>query len=49
MTDAKEMGGIVCEIRPKGVCEKDLESYFICSLTHFKVKRGEQNHKEIEK
>lgn len=47
--DMREEGGITCELRPKGMKSEEVESVFICSITHFKVKRGEPYFKEIEK
>lgn len=49
MYDMRKEGGITCELRPKGVKSEDVKSVFICSITHFKVKRGEPLYKEIEK
>ena len=49
MYDMKEEGGITCEIIPKGLKSDDLELVFLCSITHFKVKRGEPFFQELEK
>ena len=49
MYDLKEEGGITCELRPKGMKSEEAKSVFLCSITHFKVKRGEPFFKEIEK
>jgi len=49
MYDMKEEGGITCELRPKGMKSEEVKSVFLCSITHFKMKRGEPLYKEIEK
>lgn len=49
MSDLKDSGGIVCEIRPKEINEENLETTFLCSITHFKIKKGEHNYQELEK
>lgn len=47
--DMREEGGITCELRPKGMKSEEAKVDFLCSITHFKVKRGEPHFKEIEK
>ena len=47
--DMMEEGGLVCEIRTKGLDAKKAETVFLCSITHFKVKRGEPYYQELEK
>lgn len=49
MYDLREEGGITCEFRPKGMKSEEVKSVFLCSITHFKIKRGEPLYKEIEK
>jgi hypothetical protein len=49
MYDMREEGGLVCEIRPKGMKDEEIKLNFLCSITHFKVKRGEPLFKELEK
>lgn len=49
MVDMLDEGGIVCEIVPVGVNREDLESAFLCSITHFRVKRGEPFFLDLEK
>lgn len=49
MYDMREEGGITCELRPKGMKSEEIKSVFLCSITHFKIKRGEPFYKEIEK
>ena len=49
MFDAREEGGITCEIRVKGLEEEKAPAVFLCSITHFKVKRGEPFYLELEK
>lgn len=46
--DMKDKGGITCEIRPKGMEEDESCIVFLCSITHFKVKKGEPFQKELE-
>lgn len=47
--DHGKEGGLVCEIRTKGLDTKQAEMVFLCSITHFRVKRGESFYKELEK
>lgn len=49
MYDMREEGGITCELRPIGMNSEEVKSVFLCSITHFKIKRGEPFYKEIEK
>jgi len=49
MVDAREEGGLICEIRPKGMTSEEAKAVFLCSITHFKIKRGEPYYKELEK
>ncbi len=49
LLDMREGGGITCEIIPKGLTSEDLETTFLCSITHFRVKRGEPFFSELEK
>ncbi len=47
--DMREEGGLTCEIRPLGVADEELEKVFLCSITHFRVKRNEPYYQELEK
>jgi len=49
MYDMREEGGLTCEVRPKGMRSEETKSNFLCSITHFKIKRGEPLFKELEK
>ena len=48
LLDMMDEGGIVCAIRPKHIPPEEVKVAFICSLTHFKVKKGEPHYKELE-
>ena len=47
--DMRNEGGLTCEVRPKGLKSEDMKSVFLCSITHFRVKRGEPFFQELEK
>lgn len=47
--DLGEEGGLTCEIRPKGLDAEEVKTVFLCSITHFKVKRGEPFYQDLEK
>ena len=47
--DAREEGGITCELRRKGHQDENLDQAFLCSITHFRLKRGEPHYPELEK
>ncbi len=47
--DMREGGGITCEIKTKGSTDEDTATVFLCSITHFRVKRGEPFFSELEK
>lgn len=49
MIDSGDMGGIICEIRVKELETSDSEAVFLCSITHFRIKRGEAGYQELEK
>lgn len=49
MISTGEMGGITCEIRLPNMRIEDTETVFLCSITHFNVKRGESFYQELEK
>ncbi len=49
MLDMGSEGGVVCEIRTKGLDTKKAETNLLCSITHLKVKRGESYYQELEK
>ena len=44
-----DMGGITCEIRLPNMEIEEAEKVFLCSITHFKVKKGESYYQELEK
>ena len=49
MYDSEDGGGLVYEVRPKGIKEGELDSVVVCSVTHLKIKKGEPLHARIEK
>ncbi len=49
MIDMREEGGIICEIRTIGLDTEKAKQVFLCSITHFKVKRGEPFYEDLEK
>ncbi len=49
MLDMREEGGIICEIRTKGLDTEKAKAVFLCSITHFKIKRGEPFYQDLEK
>lgn len=49
MLFAGDMGGITCEIRTLNLDTEKQETVFLCSLTHFRVKRGQSYYEELEK
>lgn len=49
MLYAGDMGGITCEIRTLNLDTEKQEKVFLCSLTHFRVKRGQPHFQELEK
>ncbi|MEM1324298.1 MAG: hypothetical protein AAGI23_00010 [Bacteroidota bacterium] len=48
LLDMKNEGGIVCSLRPSHIPAEKSRVAFLCSLTHFKVKKGEPHYKELE-
>lgn len=44
-----EAGGITAEVRSPNVSAEEQENVFLCSITHFRIKRGEPHYKELEK
>ncbi len=42
-------GGITCEIRTHGMNTAETEAVFLCSITHFRIRRGEPYYSELEK
>lgn len=49
MVDMLQEGGICCEVKPVGVDTKDMKAAFVCSITHFKIKKGQPMYSELEK
>lgn len=47
LQDMGEMGGIVGEIRTPGMDTKKSKGPFLCSITHFKIKKGEPHYTEL--
>ncbi len=49
MTYMGDEGGIVCEIRTPTMNTEEAKAVFLCSITHFRIKRGEPYYSELEK
>jgi len=49
MVDLGTEGGIGCEIRTKDLDTTTAEMVFLCSITHFRIKRGQPYYQELEK
>lgn len=49
MYDMGVEGGLTCEIRTKGLDTQAAKTVFLCSITHFRIKRGEPFYHDLEK
>lgn len=42
-------GGIVCEIQKEEIPVEEMKQTMLCSITHFRVKKGESHYLALEK